>query len=162
MNRPIFVTSTSFLAILAIAIAIPVRSQLPSASPQSTMSPQPTISPSPQSTMSPQPTISPSVTPSLPSGGNIISKLQCGSKATATGEISLRANGYYTAKDENGKYQAINQGYRFLSGSLRGQSMVQYKRNTYLIDSKDEPKASALIANNSAETIACSNILRTR
>lgn len=147
MNK-IFVISTSFLAILATAIAVPVRSQLPSASPQSTTSPQPTTSPS--------------TTPSLPSGGNIISKLQCGSKANATGEIALRANGYYTANDENGKYQAIGQGYRFLSGALRGQSVVQYKKNSYLIDSKDETKASALISNYSGDMLVCSNILRER
>ncbi len=154
MNQPILLVSASLLAIFATSIAIPVRSQLPSASPQSTTSPQ--------STSSPQPTTSPKVTPSLPTGSNIIGKLQCGSKATATGEISLRANGYYTAKDENGKYQAIDGGYRFLSGALRGQSMVRYRRNTYLVDSKDEAKASALIANNSTDLLACAKVDRDR
>jgi hypothetical protein len=147
MNRTLLITSTSFLAIFAGSIAVPVRSQLPSASP---------------STTSPQPTTSPSSTPSLPSGSNIIGKLQCGSKANSTGEIALRANGYYTAKDENGKYQPIGQGYRFLSGSLRGQSVIQYKKNTYLIDSKDEIKASALISNNSGDLLVCSNVIRNR
>jgi hypothetical protein len=145
MNKPIFTASTSLLVILVAVL--PVRAQLPSSLPSST---------------SPQPTTSPSSTPSLPTGGNIISKLQCGSKATATGEISLRANGYYTVKDENGKYQAIGQGYRFLSGALRGQSVVQYKKNTYLIDSKDEAKASALVANDSSEMLVCANIIRSR
>jgi hypothetical protein len=140
MNKPIFTASTSLLMILAAAI--PVRSQLPSSSPSSTMSPSPT--------------------PSTPSNGNIINRLQCGSRATATGEIALRGNGYYTAKDENGKYQTIAQGYRFLSGALRGQSVVQYKKNTYLIDSKDEAKASALVANDSSELLVCSNVIRNR
>jgi hypothetical protein len=139
MHKSIFSISASLLTVLASLATISARSQLPSSSPQSTTSPQ--------------------ATPSLPTGSNIIGKVQCGSKATATGEISLRANGYYTAKDENGKYQATKQGYRFLSGSLRGQSMVQYRKNIYLIDTKDETKASAVIANNSsAETLVCANI----
>jgi hypothetical protein len=147
MNQPLSIASASLLAILATTIAVPGRSQLPS--------------PSPQSTASPQPTTSPQAAP-IPVGSNVIGKLQCGSKATATGEISLRANGYYTAKDENGKYQAIDRGYRFLSGSLRGQSMVQYKKNIYLIDSKDEAKASVSIANNSPDLLACAKIERDR
>jgi hypothetical protein len=140
MNKPLFTASTSLLMILAAAI--PVRSQLPSSSPSSTMSPSPT--------------------PSTPSSGNIINKLQCGNRANATGEIALRGNGYYTAKDENGKYQTISQGYRFLSGALRGQSVVQYKKNTYLIDSKDEAKASALVANDRSDLLVCSNVIRNR
>jgi hypothetical protein len=141
MNKSISTASAGLLTILASLVTVSARSQLPSSQPQ--------------------PTTSPQSTPSLPTGSNIIGKFQCGSKATATGEISLRANGYYTAKDENGKYQAIDQGYRFLSSALRGQSLIKYRKNMYLIDTKDEAKASAVIANNSStETLSCSSINR--
>jgi hypothetical protein len=141
MNKSISIASASLLTIFASLVTVSARSQLPSSSPQ--------------------PTTSPQATPSLPTGSNIIGKFQCGSKATATAEISLRANGYYTVKDENGKYQAIDQGYRFLSSGLRGQSLIKYRKNMYLIDSKDEARASAVIANNSStETLACSSVNR--
>ena len=146
MNKSIATASAGLLSTLASIVNIPARSQLPSSQPQSTTSPQPTMSPS--------------STPSLPTGGNIIGKFQCGSKATATGEILLRANGYYTVKNDNGKYQPIGKGYRFLSSVLRGQSLVQYQKNMYLIDTKDESKASSVITNNSAETLICSSTER--
>lgn len=148
MHKLVHAASAGCLTILASLFALPSRSQVPS--PPSTTSPQPTTSP--QSTTSPQPTTSPQATPDSPVGGNIIGKFSCGTKDTATGEIWLRANGYYTLNSENGKYQTIDRGYRFLSSSLRGQSMIRYKNGMYLIDSKDEAKAASIISNDSSPT----------
>lgn len=67
----------------------------------------------------------------------------------------MRGNGYYTFNNNNGKYQLIGQGYRFVSGPLRGQSVVRYKQSIYPLATIDEAKASYLI-NNDSNIKSCS------
>ncbi len=132
MNK-LIAASATFFTTIASAISVPLSAQTPT----------------------PQPSASPSATPSLPVGGNIIGKFQCGGR-NGTGEILLRANGYYTAKDENGKYQVTDRGYRFLSSSLRGQSIVKYNKNLYMVDTKDETKSAQVLATDTtAQTMTC-------
>ena len=134
MNKFIHTASAGLLALLVSLIAIPARAQLPSS--------QPATNPTP--TPSPQPTIE------APASGNIIAKFRCSIADTGEGEVLLRANGYYTFNSQNGKYQTIERGYRFLSGSLRGQSIFRSKKDFYPIPTISETKAAYLIANDSS------------
>ncbi len=86
--------------------------------------------------------------PSTPGSSGIVDRFQCNIPSIGGGEISLRGNGYYNFKQENGKYENIAGGYRFLSSSLRGQSAIRYKKDIYIFPTSDEAKAIYLINNN--------------
>lgn len=158
MNKVISPVSTGLLIILTGLISVPARSQIPGASPTPSSSPTPgsfpTSSPSPTPSSSPTsspsqipssfPTPSPSPGATEPVGGNVITKFECSTRTSSSGEVLLRANGYYTQPDGTGKYQAIPQGYRFLTGSLREQSIVRAKKGFVLVATKDEAKNTSL------------------
>ena len=138
--------SAGLLIILTGLISVPARSQIPGASPTPSSSPTPGSSPtsSPSQIPSSFPTPSPSPGATEPVGGNVITKFECSTRTSSSGEVLLRANGYYTQPDGTGKYQAIPQGYRFLTGSLREQSIVRAKKGFVLVATKDEAKNTSL------------------
>lgn len=138
--------SAGLLVILTGLISVPARSQIPGASPTPSSSPTPGSSPtsSPSQIPSSFPTPSPSPGATEPVGGNVITKFECSTRTSSSGEVLLRANGYYTQPDGTGKYQAIPQGYRFLTGSLREQSIVRAKKGFVLVATKDEAKNTSL------------------
>ncbi len=140
MPKLISIAAMSALTLLASLTALPTRSQLPGSSPKPSQTSEPSTTPSPQ--------------PSAGVTGNVIDRIQCSVADIGAGEILVRGNGYYAFNGDNGKYQPIGQGYRFLSGPLRGQSMVRYKQGIYPIATSDEAKANYLIANDSS-TKAC-------
>lgn len=146
MRKSISIAAISSLTLLASLTALPTRSQLPSSSPKPTETPQTSTTPSPQTSTAPSP-------PSAATG-NVLDRIQCSVADIGAGEILVRGNGYYAFNGENGKYQPIGQGYRFLSGPLRGQSMVRYQQGIYPIATSDEGKANYLI-NNDSSTKAC-------
>jgi hypothetical protein len=92
-------------------------------------------------------------TPSTPGSSGIVARFQCSVPNIGGGEIALRGNGYYKFQEENGKYETISGGYRFLSSSLRGQSAIRYKKDIYMFPTSDEVKAIYLI--NSDEIKPC-------
>jgi hypothetical protein len=168
MNKAISSVSAGLLTILTGLIAVPARAQTPNPyqipnpyqTPTSSPTPTPSSIPSPSSgisspssgtsspssgTSSPSSgTSSPSSGTSAPVGGNLITKFQCATRNSDLGEILIRANGYYTLPTGTGKYQAIPQGYRFLTGSLREQSIVKSRKGFALVSSKDEAKNPSL------------------
>lgn len=146
MNKVMSPVSAGLLVILTGLISVPARSQIPGASPTPSSSPTPGSSPtsSPSQIPSSFPTPSPSPGATEPVGGNVITKFECSTRTSSSGEVLLRANGYYTQPDGTGKYQAIPQGYRFLTGSLREQSIVRAKKGFVLVATKDEAKNTSL------------------
>lgn len=152
MNKVMSPVSAGLLIILTGLISVPARSQIPGASPTPSSSPtsSPSSTPSSSPTSSPSqipssfPTPSPSPGATEPVGGNVITKFECSTRTSSSGEVLLRANGYYTQPDGTGKYQAIPQGYRFLTGSLREQSIVRAKKGFALVATKDEAKNTSL------------------
>ena len=146
MNKVMSPVSAGLLIILTGLISVPARSQIPGASPTPSSSPTPGSSPtsSPSQIPSSFPTPSPSPGATEPVGGNVITKFECSTRTSSSGEVLLRANGYYTQPDGTGKYQAIPQGYRFLTGSLREQSIVRAKKGFVLVATKDEAKNTSL------------------
>lgn len=81
-----------------------------------------------------------------PQGKEIVARYECRSRGPSTGEIVLRANGKYNVKNRQGKYQPSRRGYRFLTGALKGQSIVRQEGNIYLVSTKDEARAAELAA----------------
>jgi hypothetical protein len=79
-----------------------------------------------------------------PKGRDLVAKFECRSRGPSTGEISLQANSRYNAKQQTGKYFPSPVGYRFLTGSLRGQSIVRQQGNIYLVSTRSEAKAAEL------------------
>jgi hypothetical protein len=86
----------------------------------------------------------------IPSGRSVVAKYECRSRGPSSGEIVLRANKKYEVKQQTGKYQRSQLGYRFLTGPLQGQSIVIAKDNIYLVDTKSEAKAAELAAADAA------------
>jgi hypothetical protein len=173
MNKAISSVSAGLLTILTGLIAVPARAQTPNPyevpnssqtpnpyevpnpyqTPKSSQTPSPSSTSSPSSIPSPSSgtsspssgaSSSPSSGTSVPVGGNLITKFQCATRKSDLGEILIRANGYYTLSTGTGKYQAIPQGYRFLTGSLREQSIIKSKKGFILVSSKDEAKNTSL------------------
>ena len=169
MNKAIFSSvSAGLITILTGLIAVPARAQTPNPyevpnssqtpnpyqipnpyqTPKSSQTPSPSSTSSPSSGTSSSPSSgsssSPSSGTSAPVGGNLITKFQCATRNSDLGEILIRANGYYTLSTGTGKYQAIPQGYRFLTGSLREQSIVKSKKGFILVSIKDEAKNASL------------------
>jgi hypothetical protein len=95
----------------------------------------------------------PSPTPSqspagivAPTGESVVAQYECRSRGPSTGQIILRANNKYDVKQQTGKYQQSQVGYRFLTGPLKGQSIVRKKGNTYLVSTRNEARADRLAA----------------
>lgn len=81
-----------------------------------------------------------------PQGKSIVAKYECRSRGVNTGPILLRANRNYEVKQQPGKYQKSPLGYRFLTGTLKGQSIVIQNNNIYLVNTKSEAKAAEAAA----------------
>ena len=79
-----------------------------------------------------------------PKGKDLVAKFECRSRGPSTGEISLQANGRYNAEQRTGKYFPSPVGYRFLTGSRKGQSIVRQQGNIYLVSTRDEARAAEL------------------
>jgi hypothetical protein len=101
-----------------------------------------------RSSADPNPAPTPSPTPGIvaPQGKDLIAKFECRSRGPSTGEILLRANGKYTVQQKKGNYYPTRRGYRFITGSLKGQSIVRQKGNIYLVSTQNEARAAELAA----------------
>jgi hypothetical protein len=147
MNKFIYSASTC-LVIFTNLIAFPAGSQLPTSPKPVTNAPSGTNAPSPK----------PEVI--TPAGNNILTKFECRNRTSSTGEILLRANGYYTAQSESGKYQVSDRGYQFLSGALRDRTIVRSKQSSYLIGTNDRTKASSISEIENALSCTGGNVYR--
>jgi hypothetical protein len=96
------------------------------------------------------PSPSPNLGRTTPTGSLIVAKYECRSRGPSSGEIVLRANKKYEVKQQTGKYQPSQLGYRFLTGPLQGQSIVIAKDNIYLVNTKNEARAAELAAADAA------------
>jgi hypothetical protein len=166
MNKFIYPVSAGLLTILASLVAVPAQSQISIPSPTPSSSPIPSSSPTPGSSSTPSSSSAPEST--VPTGSNVITKFECskGDSSPQKGnnsssqEVVLRANGYYTLSEGTGKYQKIDRGYRFLTGSFREQSIVQARKGYALVATKDEAKSMSLSVIEAAPVCAGGNIYR--
>jgi hypothetical protein len=81
-----------------------------------------------------------------PKGRELVARFECRTRGSATGEISLQANGKYQAKQQTGKYLTTPVGYQFINGALRGQSIVRQAGNIYLVNTKQAARAAEIAA----------------
>ncbi len=81
-----------------------------------------------------------------PKGRELVARFECRTRGSATGEISLQANGKYQAKQQTGKYLTTPVGYQFTNGALRGQSIVRQAGNIYLVNTKQAARAAEIAA----------------
>jgi hypothetical protein len=98
--------------------------------------------------MATPPSATPTTNPGIiaPTGRSIVAQYECRSRGPSTGQIVLRANNKYDAKQQIGRYQQSKVGYRFFTGPLKGQSIVRQQGNTYLVSTKSEARAAELAA----------------
>jgi hypothetical protein len=150
------VVSTGLLIILASLISVPAQSQIPGASP--TPSSSPTTGSSGAYSTTPSSSSSPD--PNMPTGSHVITKFECVKRNSSPEEVLIRANGYYTLPEGTGKYQKIDQGYRFLSGSFREQSIVRGRKGFVLVATKDETKSMSTSVSDGAPVCNGGNIYR--
>jgi hypothetical protein len=167
MNKIIYPISTGLLIILASLISVPAQSQIPGASPTPSSSPTPSPSPTTGSSgssgsSSTTPSSSSTPDPNMPTGSHVITKFECVKRNSNSSpeEVLIRANGYYTLPEGTGKYQKIDQGYRFLSGSFREQSIVRGRKGFVLVATKDETKSMSTSVSDGAPVCSGGNIYR--
>ncbi len=159
MNKIIHPISTGLIIILASLISIPAQSQIPGASPTPSSSPTPSPSPTTGS-YSTTPSSSSTPDPNMPTGSHVVTKFECVKRNSSPEEVLIRANGYYTLPEGTGKYQKIDQGYRFLSGSFREQSIVRGRKGFVLVATKDETKSMSTSVSDGAPVCSGGNIYR--